>query len=126
MLAGIKPAIRFLRFTRLEPWATQVRKRATAADCETGETIRRTVLLVDAAAKHHLVAMECLPRSLVTSRLLGQQGIRTDLKIGVREEEGRIVGHAWVEYENEAINDGGGYRTYSTFPDRPRAEGVAR
>ena len=131
LLAGVKPAIRFLAFSRLEPWATRVRRKAAATDdetagSETAATIRRTVLLVDAAARRHFVAMDCLPRSLVTARLLGQKGIRTDLKIGVREEKGRIAGHAWVEYENEAINDGGGYRTYSVFPDRPSAEKAAR
>ena len=61
--------------------------------------------LVDAAARNHLVAMKCLPRSIVTARVLANQGIKTDLRVGMREENGKVVGHAWVEYQHEPIND---------------------
>lgn len=38
-------------------------------------------------------------------RLLGQLGIVSDLKLGVRREDGRVEGHAWVELEGTAINE---------------------
>ncbi len=105
MLAGVKPAIRLMGLSRLERWAKKLRARGALSEDECAETIQRTVYLVDAAARNHLVAMKCLPRSLVTARLLANQGIKTDLRIGMREEDGKIVGHAWVEYQHEPIND---------------------
>ena len=44
-------------------------------------------------------------RSIVTARVPASQGIKTNLRIGMREEDGKIVGHAWVEYQQEPIND---------------------
>ena len=105
MLAGVKPAIRLMALSRLERWAKKARAHASLFENEYAETIQRTVYLVDAAARNHLVAMKCLPRSLVTARLLANQGIDLDLRIGMREEDGKIVGHAWVEYQQEPINE---------------------
>ena len=105
MLAAVKPAIRFMGLSRLERWAKRAPARASLSENEYAYSIQRTVYLVDAAARNHLGAMKCLPRSLVTARLLAGQGIDVGLRIGMREEGGRLVGHAWVEYQQEPIND---------------------
>jgi len=37
--------------------------------------------------------------------LLGRQGIASELRIGVRKEQGRFEAHSWVEYEGVTLND---------------------
>jgi len=50
----------------------------------------------------------CLIKSLVLTRLLARRGIRADLVIGVRREDG-LQAHAWLEKDGVAlIDDGGG------------------
>ncbi len=38
--------------------------------------------------------------------LLRRQGVASELRIGVRKEQGRFEAHAWVEREGVALNDG--------------------
>jgi hypothetical protein len=65
----------------------------------------RLVSLVDAAARHHLRPMTCLPRSLALKALLQRQGVETDLRIGVRREAGRLLAHAWVEQDGNPVGE---------------------
>jgi Transglutaminase-like superfamily len=53
--------------------------------------------LVDAAARHHVLPMRCLHRALVLQGLLAREGLLSDLRIGVRKEQGRVLAHAWLE-----------------------------
>lgn len=46
-----------------------------------------------------------LHRSLTLWWLLGRQGIASELRIGVRKEQGRFEAHSWVEYEGVTLND---------------------
>ena len=46
----------------------------------------------------------CLSRSLTFWWLLHRQGIASDLRIGVRQENG-FQAHAWVEYQGYPLND---------------------
>jgi hypothetical protein len=63
--------------------------------------------LVKVAAQRHIGRFACLPRSLTLLRLLGREGIQAELKLGVRQENGKVEGHAWVEHEGVAINEPG-------------------
>lgn len=58
------------------------------------ETLTAAVAI---ASRHHLYPMKCLTRSLVLQRLLVRHGIASDLRIGVRKQDGRFGAHAWVE-----------------------------
>jgi hypothetical protein len=64
--------------------------------------------LVDAASHHHVKKMSCLRRMLVLQRLLAEQGLRVDLTIGARKEQGELAAHAWIEVEGEAIGEARG------------------
>ena len=46
---------------------------------------------------------KCLARSLVLWLLLDRQGIRTELKFGVKKEGDNLLAHAWIEYKGEAL-----------------------
>ena len=94
------------RFPQLQAWAGVVRK--VDAPRHSVARARHLAELVDAAARRHLVRYECLPRSLTLLRLLGREGIRAKLKMGVRKENGKVLGHAWVECAGEVVNDAKG------------------
>jgi Transglutaminase-like superfamily len=60
---------------------------------------------VDVAARHHLYPMHCVPRALALRSLLAEEGIVTELRIGVRKEDDRLVAHAWVEHQGVPIGE---------------------
>ena len=78
------------QFPRLHAWAGRVRKVDTLPDPVSRG--RRLAEMVDAAGRRHLVRYECLPRSLTLLRLLGRDGIRAELKMGVRRGKRQGVG----------------------------------
>ena len=67
--------------------------------------------LVAAAARHGLYRASCLPVSLALGWLLRRDGIRTDLRLGVRKTGARLEAHAWIEHrgvpliETQAVHE---------------------
>jgi len=53
--------------------------------------------LVDIASRHHLRPMRCLQRAVVLQGFLVRRGRETELRIGVRKQQGRMHAHAWLE-----------------------------
>ena len=51
------------------------------------------------------VAGTCLVRSLTLWTILLRRGLSTDLRVGFRKRQGKIEGHAWLEYGDAPIND---------------------
>ena len=51
------------------------------------------------------VAGSCLVRSLTLWTLLLRRGLSTNLRVGFRKRDGRVQGHAWVEYGDAPINE---------------------
>jgi hypothetical protein len=51
------------------------------------------------------VAGNCLVRSLTLWTVLLRRGLSTNLRVGFRKRDGRIQGHAWVEYGEAPINE---------------------
>jgi hypothetical protein len=60
---------------------------------------------VNRAANHILGPANCLTRSLLLRWLLRRFGTASDLRIGVRFEEGALAAHAWVERDGIPVND---------------------
>lgn len=69
------------------------------------ESVDLWVRAVDVAARHHLYPMSCLPRALALRSLLAEEGVATDLRIGVRKEGAALAAHAWVELEGVPIGE---------------------
>ncbi|MBP6824689.1 MAG: lasso peptide biosynthesis B2 protein [Acidobacteria bacterium] len=61
--------------------------------------------LVNGAATHSLIVVNCLPRSLVLWWMLRRAGLAVDLRIGVQKEADVFAAHAWVEYAGVPVND---------------------
>ena len=109
MLPGVALALRWVSFQRvygfLGRWPSGVRR---ALDDE-GQVLARTraiVRLVQGAAAWSVHRPTCLHRSLTLWWLLRRQGVASELRIGVRKEQGRFEAHAWVERGGVALNDG--------------------
>jgi hypothetical protein len=64
-----------------------------------------TAHIVNAADRHGLVHPSCLAKSLTLWWLLGQQGISSHLRIGIRKENEKFEAHAWVERDGAALNE---------------------
>ena len=60
---------------------------------------------VNRAANHVLGLATCLTRSLLLRWLLRRYGTPSDLRIGVRFEQGKLAAHAWVEIDGNPVND---------------------
>ncbi len=58
----------------------------------------------------------CLVRSLALWAMLLRRGIEVNLRVGFRRHEGKIEGHAWVEYGDAPINEAESkIRTYTIY-----------
>lgn len=60
---------------------------------------------LDVASRFHIVSAHCLHRSLALHRWLLNEGLPSDLRIGVRKENNELKAHAWVELDGQILND---------------------
>jgi hypothetical protein len=70
--------------------------------------VGRLVWATEAAARHHLYPMRCLPKALCLRWLLGRHGIAAELRIGVARQAGELSAHAWVERRGRPVGEGPG------------------
>ena len=61
--------------------------------------------MVSIGSRRGFCRANCLPTSLTLAYLLGQQGIDTDLRVGVRKVAGVFEAHAWVEFQGQPLNE---------------------
>jgi hypothetical protein len=60
----------------------------------------------------------CLARSLTAWFLLKKKGIETELKFGMKKENGELLAHAWIEYEGVPLRtDSTAHNEYVAFTD---------
>jgi integrase len=109
-------ALRFLPVARVEALLSRLPGRR-APDLPRD----RVAQLLAAAARHHLRPMTCLTRSLALRELLRRQDVPTELRIGVRREDGELRAHAWVEHDGTPVGDSDGAASrYLPLSDPPR------
>ena len=116
-LMTVQVGLHVIEFPRLLSWATRTRRVNSATPSR--EQICRTTWLVDVGSR--LLRLRCLTRSLALARMLGRRGVATELRIGVRTEEGVLQAHAWIECMGRPLNDDG--RTLLHFAVFDRALG---
>ena len=66
---------------------------------------RRRMHLLNIAANHHIVNANCLLRSMVGWKYLQRHGLNPSLRIGVQLQSGALLGHAWLEINQQVVND---------------------
>ncbi|MDG4598250.1 MAG: lasso peptide biosynthesis B2 protein [Candidatus Contendobacter sp.] len=108
MLHSVALALRWAGFQRVYGWL----ERGSLGVGGTLEGEDRVLIqaqaiarLVGGAAAWSLHCPTCLHRSLTLWWLLRRRGIASELRIGVRLEQGRFEAHAWVERQGAALND---------------------
>ena len=69
-------------------------------DLPTAQSIAR---IVNGAAPWSPLPAHCLPRAVVLCRLLSQQGMQAELRLGVARPDGEFSAHAWVEHAGAAL-----------------------
>ena len=76
------------------------------------EAIQLGALVQLANQRFKRLQVTCLPESLVVWWMLNRRNIQASLRLGIRNQDGRLDGHAWVE-----VNE----RVVSGDPDLPGA-----
>ena len=67
------------------------------------DQIKKIILLIDKVCFMFWGNAECLHRSLVGFKILRKQGVSVELVVGVKKFP--FSSHAWLELNNEVIND---------------------
>jgi len=95
--------LRALPFARVERWLSpKLSLRSEEA------AVGRLVWATEAAARHHLYPMRCLPKAFCLRWLLGRHGIESELRIGVARQDGGLAAHAWVERQGIPVGEAAG------------------
>jgi Transglutaminase-like superfamily len=79
-------------------------------DCKVVESvdltcIRRAAEAVNLAARRGPFPFTCLTRSMLLHWFLRRGGVPSELRLGVRIEQGAFSAHAWVECSGVPVND---------------------
>ena len=97
----------------LRRWAL-ARRRSGASDPAT--------LIANARRAQFLIKRDtgiggsCLVRSLTLWAMLLRRGVAAELRVGMRRTDGRVEGHAWLEYSGAPLNERASVvRTYSIY-----------
>lgn len=72
------------------------------------ETVRHVVDAVDIASVFYYKRVMCLHRSFAAVRLMRKSGVKAELIIASRPLP--FLSHAWVEVDNQIVNDKPGYK----------------
>lgn len=92
-IAGFNQIVNFLhRFT----------KNTVAIPNQANEVERHRRLLFLFYEKFPF-AGKCLARSIALWFLLKRMGIETDLRFGMKKENGKLLAHSWVEYKGKPL-----------------------
>lgn len=100
LLLAADLGLRTFSFARVERWLAP-----TLSPWPDEPAVGRLVWATEAAARHHLYPMRCLPKALCLRWLLGRHGIDSELRIGVARQDGGLAAHAWVERQGRSVGE---------------------
>lgn len=100
-------SLRALGFQRFQAWLDRppVRHSTPSPPQPTLEEMSAMGALVNLAGRYAPGPATCLTRSLLLRWLLSRSGANTELRIGVKLDQGKLDAHAWVEAGGVPIND---------------------
>ena len=103
-LIGISLRLRGYKAT--QDWLQRRTAPQSSASANTSEQqkVEKTCRMVRAAQFYVPLRSTCLEQSLTLWYLLERQGIRAQVRIGVRKDAEKFEAHAWVEYNGVALN----------------------
>ena len=109
LLPAIGWGLRMFGFVKIQAWLCSIAMTAPGKSPVANDAALNiadaAVRMIGIAARRGIHRANCLPTSLALAHLLRTQSISTELRIGVRMVAGVLKAHAWVEYQNQALND---------------------
>jgi hypothetical protein len=123
MMAGIPVGFSVFGVPRTQAALRRVsedRKRPMTPD-EARNLIRIALRALVMVRRATGIAGTCLSRSLALWTLLRRRGLETELVIGYRRNNGKIEGHAWLEFEGIPINEEAAIIATYTVATEPKA-----
>ena len=107
-------ALRVFGFRQTCRLVCRIRPNTSTSSAPLSSQACATVL--GAVTRRAFPRTKCLLRSIALAWLLRRHGIASELRIGVRTQDGRLDAHAWVEAADMVINDSAEVRdTYRAF-----------
>lgn len=103
-LGSVDVALRVIGFQRLVEHISQVPANQQVGSAELWRAAWYAHWL-ERASHYHFARARCLHRSLALHQWLHQQRLPSELRIGVRKEEGVLKAHAWVELGGHVVNE---------------------
>ena len=106
LLPLVAAGLHLLNFQRLR--SVLLRFSPDSPDVSGGVALEQasiTSRLVLAVACRMPFTVTCLVRSTTLWYLLRRQGIASEIRLGVKQDEGEFHAHAWVEVNGVVIND---------------------
>jgi hypothetical protein len=102
----VRLSLWLLPFKTIRAYRDRMLKRTGHADVRDLAAVRQTVWAVTVTSRY-VPEASCLTQALAAQILLGQQGYRTDLRIGVSKgEANQPLAHAWVELDGRVVIGG--------------------
>jgi hypothetical protein len=92
-------------FKRVRSYVVRTSRKELEAPTE---TVKRVVDAVDIASVFYYKRVMCLHRSFAAVRLMRKSGVKAELIIASRPLP--FLSHAWVEVDNQIVNDKPGYK----------------
>jgi Transglutaminase-like superfamily len=97
LLLGLLKHLVPLRWLAKWTWCEKAGPRDPVAERRlTANVLRLSKLL-------RIADRDCLQRSLLLYRLLSALGADPELVVGLREQDGKIIGHAWVLVDGKSL-----------------------
>ena len=103
LLPAAELALRFVPLRRLR--AVNDRPRSFRREPADRARAERIAHMVAAAAEYGLYRASCLPQSFVLQYMLRRDGMRGELRYGVRKANGSVAAHCWVEVDGAPLID---------------------
>lgn len=100
-LLGLRRTMALLR-----GWARPAGRPEAHEEMGHAEAIARVIGL---AVRHTFGQPRCLQQSLTLWWALRRHGLDASLCLGVRKVDGKVEGHAWVEFRGQVLNDDIGF-----------------
>jgi hypothetical protein len=111
LLPMIRASLRFRGYKKTQQWLQSrlAQQRAAFAGpaspvSQPDQSLSITCRMVHSAAHYGPIRPTCLEESLALWYFLNDQGILSQLRIGVRKTDGKFEAHAWVEYQGQTLN----------------------
>ena len=114
MLFVLRVLVELIRFDivhadgRLSVGARQRQNNTCCAERRSRWDVRRICDAVTLASCFYWKPVRCLPRAVVTTRLLRKFGVQAQMVIGYRPSP--FFSHAWVEVDGRIVNDSPAYQ----------------